>query len=168
MADKLAPRDSLFEASTTSMHTRAAGKLPVRSPLTLCESHAPCRPGGSASSQPSGPVGRARPSGSGGSAICCALATSDSVCRSRDFALPRGVSRVNLEPGRALECENVQRAVRQEPRSDQQLTRVLSAICDSETHEASEGDLSCRRNKRTRLPRSVRLPYEPRSGGRTW
>lgn len=46
--------------------------------------------------------------------------------------------------------------------------RGLSPGCDGETNTESQGDLSCRRNKRTRLPRSVRLPYENRSGDRIW
>jgi len=47
-------------------------------------------------------------------------------------------------------------------------TRSLSSGCDSEPNTESQGDLSCRRNKRTRLPRSVRLHYENRSGDRIW
>ena len=47
-------------------------------------------------------------------------------------------------------------------------TRSLSSGCDIETNSESQGDLSCRRNKRTRLPRSVRLPNENRSGDRIW
>ena len=92
---------------------------------------------------------------------------SDSVCNSHVRAGSRRAPRVNLGPGAALACPNVQHSVRTERKPDQQLTPALSPVCDSEPNEESQGDLSCRRNQRTSQS-SVRPLYEPRSGGRTW
>jgi hypothetical protein len=157
---------SFSEGSMTSMLPLPVGKLPLRGPLTFREPaallalHTPLSPFPRCLARATVAARRVR--------NLLPSATSDSVCRSDDCADPRGVSRVNLGPGAALRCEKVQHIVRPEPKPDQHLTRALSPVCDSEPKEFSQGDLSCRRNKRTKLPSSVRQPYEPRFGGHTW
>jgi hypothetical protein len=105
--------------------------------------------------------------GQRGLAICCVVSRSDSVKLTEDFA-----SRFSGVASQLLERAGVSvMDARPTARATIGLTfanRSLSPGCDRETNTKSQGDLSCRRNKRTRLPRSVRLPYENRSGDRIW
>jgi hypothetical protein len=105
--------------------------------------------------------------GQRGLAICCVVSRSDSVKLTGDFA-----SHFSGAASQLLERAGVSVMVAHPTaRATVGLTfdnRSMSPGCDSETNTESQGDLSCRRNKRTRLPRSVRLPYENRSGDRSW
>jgi len=111
----------------------------------------------------------ARPalSGQRGSAICCAVSWPDPVELTEDFTSRFSEVASQLRKHGGVSLMNA----RPTPGASAGLTfdiRSLSSGCDSEINTKSQGDLSCRRNKRTRLPRSVRLPYENRTGDRTW
>jgi hypothetical protein len=97
--------------------------------------------------------------GQGGPAICCTGSRSDPVEPTEDFT-----SRFSEVTSQLRNCGGVSFMNAQPiPGASVGLTfdiRGLSSGCDSEINSESQGDLSCRRNKRTRLPRSVRLPYE--------
>src|SRR3569833_2728228 len=95
-------------------------------------------------------------------AICCTVTQSDQLELTEHFTSRfcavmsqlrknGGVSFVDARPAIGLTFD----------------TRSLSLGCDRETNTESQGDLSCRR-KRTRLPRSVRLPHENRASDRIW
>jgi hypothetical protein len=105
--------------------------------------------------------------GQRGSAICCTVPRSESVKLTEDIASPFSGVASQLRAGDAVSMMNAQPTPRAAvgPTFD---ACSLSPGCDRETNTESQGDLSCRRNKRTRLPRSVRLPYENRSGDRIW
>jgi len=105
--------------------------------------------------------------GQRGSAICCTVPRSESVKLTEDIASPFSGVASQLRARDAVSMMNAQPT----PRAAIGLTfdaGSLSPGCDRETNTESQGDLSCRRNKRTRLPRSVRLLYENRSGDRIW
>lgn len=105
--------------------------------------------------------------GQRGSAICCTVPRSESVKLTEDIASPFSEVASQLRARDAVSMMNAQAT----PRAAAGLTFdacSLSPGCDRETNTESQGDLSCRRNKRTRLPRSVRLLYVNRSGDRIW
>lgn len=105
--------------------------------------------------------------GQRGPAICCTVSRSDSLELTEYFTSRLSEVASQLRKDGGVSLMNAQ----PRPRAASGLTfdtRSLSSGCDSEINTESQGDLSCRRNKRTRLPRSVRLPYENRSGDRIW
>ncbi len=105
--------------------------------------------------------------GQRGPAICCTVSRSDSLELTEYFTSRLSEVASQLRKDGGVSLMNAQ----PRPRAAAGLTfdtRSLSSGCDSEINTESQGDLSCRRNKRTRLPRSVRLPYENRSGDRIW
>ena len=105
--------------------------------------------------------------GQRGPAICCTVSRPDPVELTDDFTSRFSAVTSQLRKGGGVSFMNAQ------PRPGASIgltfdTRSLSSGCDSEINTEAQGDLSCRRNKRTRLPRSVRLPYENRAGDRIW
>ena len=101
------------------------------------------------------------------SANCCAFPRSDPLEQTHDFTSRFSEVTSQLRKHGGVSFLNAQPA----PGAPVGLTfdtRSLSSGCDSGINTESQGDLSCRRNKRTRLPRSVRLPYENRTGDRIW
>jgi hypothetical protein len=97
--------------------------------------------------------------GQRGPAICCTVFGSDPVEPTEDFT-----SRFSEVTSQLRKCGGVS-FMNAQPIPGVSVgltfdTWRLSSGCDSEINSESQGDLSCRRNKRTRLPRSVRLPYE--------
>jgi len=106
-------------------------------------------------------------SGPRGPTICCDVPRSDSVKLTEDSAsdFSRAASQLRAYAGvSVINAPPMDRAA-VEPTFD---ARNLSPGGDSEINTKSQGDLSCRRNKRTRLPRSMRVLYESRSGDRIW
>jgi len=106
--------------------------------------------------------------GQRGPAICCNVSRSESVGLTEDFT-----SHFSAVVSQLRKRGGVSSMMHTRPRPGASIgltfdTRSLSSGCDSETNTKSQGDLSCRRNKRTRLPRSVRLPHENRPGDRIW
>jgi len=105
--------------------------------------------------------------GQGGPAICCTGSRADPLELTEDFTSCFSDVMSQLRKCGGVSFMNAQPL----PGASIGLTfdtRSLSSGCDSEINSESQGDLSCRRNKRTRLPRSVRLPYENRTGDRIW
>lgn len=96
--------------------------------------------------------------GQRGPTICCTVSRSDSVELTEDFTsrFSAVTSQLRRHGGVSVPIGLTFDTCR------------LSSGCDSEINTESQGDLSCRRNKRTRPPRSVRLPYESRTGDRIW
>jgi hypothetical protein len=105
--------------------------------------------------------------GEDGLAICCTLSRFDPVELTEHFTSRFSAVKSQLRKDGGVSSMNAQRT-RGAPIGLTFDIRSLSSGCDSEINTESQGDLSCRRNKRTRLPRSVRLPYENRSGDRSW
>lgn len=106
-------------------------------------------------------------SGQRGPAICCVVPRFDPDELTDDFTscFSEVTSQLRKHGGVSLMDAQPAPGASVGPTFD---TRSLSSGCDSEINTESQGDLSCRRNKRTRLPRSVRLPYENRPGDRIW
>lgn len=102
-----------------------------------------------------------------GSAICCTVSRSNSAELTDDFASRFSAVVSQLRRRGDVSVMNALPAPRA-ARGPTFEARSLSPDCDRETNTKSQGDLSCRRIKRMRLPRSVRLPYENLSGDRTW
>lgn len=100
-------------------------------------------------------------------AICCIVPGSDPAEPTEDFTSRSSEVISQLRRRGGVSFRNGQPT----PRAPVGLTfdtRSLSSGCDSEINTESQGDLSCRRNKRTRLPRSVRLRYANQTGDRIW
>ncbi len=105
--------------------------------------------------------------GQRGPAICCFVSGSDPVELTEDFTSRFSEVTSQLRKRDGVSFMDAQPT----PGASVGLTfdtRSLSSGCDSEINTEAQGDSSCRRNKRTRLPRSVRLLYENRSGDRIW
>jgi hypothetical protein len=106
-------------------------------------------------------LGRRRP------AICCSVSRASPVEPTEDFTSRVSAVTSQLRRHGRVSLTNAQPTTGAASGLTFD-TRNLSSGCDIETNSESQGDLSCRRNKRTRLPRSVRLPHENRSGDRIW
>ena len=111
-----------------------------------------CWPPASGAAVPPGPLlGHHRPT------ICLPSHKSDSVTAIDARERSLWVSRVNLAPGAALAGNVCKRALRSDcSSSDQQLTLEACRLGATVNPVRMTRGLSCRRNKRTRLPHNVR------------